>query len=199
MIAPVRHPMININLLYPMHRLTRVLLLLSLAIATISLLAWADSYSPLSCYDALRRATTSTPMICDPRFGLTFIFTRDTLTNILAVVGPPVASVVLALAITWQIISHEKVLVATITSFTAFILCWIFSIWSFDRLPYLCAFGFGGFSCSGTLENLSLNAVLAGWLAPLAALIATPIVGIAYRHRGDFNDSKVGPRGPTSH
>lgn len=45
------------------------------------------------------------------------------------------------------------------------------------RLPW--AAGFGGFGCSRLLDDISLIAVLLGWMAPVAALGITPLIGLA--------------------
>ena len=173
-----------------MNRSILYLLLVSFSFAIASAGSWYRAYSPLSCYEALPRSTEWPPAVCDPRFDLTFVFIKDSVANIIAVLGAPAAIMALVLALTWQLILRARVGLATAFSFLAFLALWAFLIWWFDHSPYQCAFGFGGFGCSGVIENFGLNAVFLGWVAPLVALICTPVVGRLTRKKRNSHISK---------
>lgn len=161
------------------------MLIVASVLAIASILAWVHAYSSLTCYEALPRVTTWPPTVCDARFGMTFVFVKDSPANILAVLGVPAAAVALVLALTWQLIRRTRLIAATLFSFAAFLLLWGFLIWWLDRSTYQCAFGFGGFSCSGVIDNVALISVFLGWIAPVASLVCTPIVGRLARRRHD--------------
>ena len=160
-----------------MNRSVLALLVVSFLIAIASAWSWYHAYSPLPCYEATPGSTEWPPAVCDLRFDITFVFIKDSAANIIAVLGTPAAILVFVLALTWQLILSARVGLATAFSVLAFLALWAFLIWWLDRSPYLCAFGFGGFSCSGVIESISLSVVFLGWVAPLAALICTPVIG----------------------
>jgi hypothetical protein len=168
-----------------MYRSFHLLMLLAALLAVTSGFLWVRAYSPLTCYDSLPRVSSWPPAICDLRFDLTFIFIKDSPANIGAVLGVPAALVTLLLALTWRLILGSRVAAATAFSVSASLALWAFLIWWLDRSPYLCAFGFGGFGCSGLIENVGLNVVFLGWLLPLAALIGAPVVGRLARKNRD--------------
>lgn len=155
----------------------RWLWVLSGVLAAASLVAWAFAYSPMDCYAALPRTSSWPVQICDPRFGMTFIFTKDSPANILAVLGLPAAWAAVVLALTWHLLGLALVFVATLVAMGGWLVWWLGLMWFVDRTPYHCAFGFGGFGCSGLLDHISLLAVFLGWLAPVAALVVTPLIG----------------------
>jgi hypothetical protein len=155
--------------------LTHYLMYTALGIAIACLATWAMAYSPLDCYQAIPPVTEFPPLVCDGRFDANFVFRLNSFANIFAILGFMLSFLCVILAITIRLVKQKRTPIATLFSFISLCLIWIFSIWMLDRQPYLCAFGFGGFSCNGFLENTGLYAVFLGWVFPVFALAAVPL------------------------
>lgn len=139
--------------------------------------AWLLAYSPDTCYEALNgRRIEFPPFVCDLRFGMTFVFRLDSIQNVLAVLGWSFMYALLGVAATSYLLRSYGTLAATLFASTASAALWLLLVWSLNRSPYQCAFGFGGFSCGGLLSILGLSVSFSGWLLPIAALIGIPLV-----------------------
>jgi hypothetical protein len=165
------------NVRHRMRRAVQFLLLGSLAMAIACLTAWALAYSPLSCYEALPQITEWPPQVCDLRFGMTFVFIINSPENVLAVVGVAAAYAFSVSAVALLLLLHSGIVAGTAFAGPAFGLLWLILVWTLDRTPYACAFGFGGVGCSGFLGTLGLYAVFLGWLLPGVAIVGTPFLG----------------------
>jgi hypothetical protein len=156
---------------------TRSLLVVALLAAIGCIGAWFLAYSPEPCYRALYgRSDEFPPYFCDFRLGMTFVFRRDSPLNIVAVLGWAIPYVITVWIVSLSLFRKLGVLGSTLFATTASAVLWLLLIWSLDRAPYLCAFGFGGSSCSGFLSNLGFNIVFLGWVIPVASLLGIPII-----------------------